>query len=182
MKNQKRHILGLLFLTLIFTASLAHAKKESFEVLSKKVTLDVPSDWEVINKVVGIPLKLTGPLYKDYRPVVLVVPLDVKEARMNFQDVKASEESYKVSKLAWLQSVNGKLITFLPMKNFKTPNATFYQFSYLYQMKDENFEEKSFYIKCQDQTFHIKTLINMDHVTKWESVMRPLIESFNCKS
>lgn len=100
---------------------------------------------------------------------------------MNFSDETAAMESYKVSKLAWLQSVNAKLISFLPMKNFKRPNAEFYQFTYLYQMKEENYEEKSFYVKCKGQTYHLKTLINMDHVVKWESTIRSLVESFNCK-
>lgn len=180
MKNQKRHILGCL-LTLTLLSSLAHAKVETYDVLKKKVTLDVPADWEVINKTVGVPLKLIGPMFKDYRPVLIVVPLDVKEERMNFKDEKKAEESYKVSKLAWLQSVNAKLISFLPLKSFKTSNAEFYQFSYLYQMKEENYEEKSFYVKCKEQTFHLKTVISMEHAARWESTVKPLVESFNCK-
>ncbi len=181
MKKTNSIKLGSLILALTLHTSLVEAKVETFDVLKKKVSLDVPSDWEVINKEVGIPLKLVGPLHEEYRPVLLVVPLDVKEDRMNFKDEAAAQESYKVSKLAWLQSVNAKLISFLPMKTFKAGNAEFHQFTYLYQMKDENYEEKSFYVKCKDQTFHMKTLLKMEHAGKWESTIKPLVESFNCK-
>jgi hypothetical protein len=171
-----------LALTLSLLAPLAQAKTTTFTVLEKKVSFDLPSDWQTVNKEVGIPLKLIGPMDAERRPVLLFVPIDVKEDKLIVDDKSKAEESYKFGRMAWLQTISGKIISFLPMKTYSTNNnkVEINQFGYLYQFDNDNLEEKSFYIKCKGQVFHMKSLIQVDQVSKWTPVVSKIVDSFKC--
>jgi hypothetical protein len=182
MKTLNNTTLGLI-LTLSLLAPLAQAKTTTFTVLEKKVSFDLPDDWQTVNKEVGIPLKLIGPMDNERRPVVLFVPLDVKEDKLIIDDKTKAEESYKLGRMAWLQTISGKIISFLPMKTSTTNNnkIELNQFGYLYQFDGANFEEKSFYIKCKGQVFHMKSLIQVEQVSKWTPIVSKITDSFRCE-
>jgi hypothetical protein len=182
MKNLEKTHLGFI-LTLLFFAQTSMAKTTDFTVLQKKVSFDLPSNWEVINKEVGVPLKLMGPIYEGRRPVLLFVPLDVNEEKLIVDDKAKAEESYKIGRMGWLQTTTSKLISFLPMKTFSTDNnkIEFHQFGYLYQYDGENLEEKSFYVKCKGKVFHMKSLIQVEHIEKLSPQVKKIIDSFRCE-
>lgn len=182
MKTLAKSSLGLI-LTLFLLAPMAQAKSTTFTILEKKVTIDLPSDWQTVTKEVGIPLKLIGPMDNDRRPVVLFVPMDAKEDKLIVDDKTKAEESYKLGRMQWLQTISGKIISFLPMKTFFTNNnkIEFNQFGYLYQFDGANLEEKSFYIKCKGQVFHMKTLIQVEQVSKWTPIVSKITDSFRCE-
>ena len=165
------------------TIATAKAEMTNFNIFNLKVSFDVPSDWQTVNKEVGIPLKLLGPAYEGLRPVLLFVPIDLKNEKLVLDDKKKAEESYKLSRLAWLQQFNAKSITFLPLKTYYTDGKKIeiHQFGHLYIFNDANLEEKSYYIECKKHTFHIKTLVQVEHVEKWASVLNKMIDSFRCE-
>ncbi|MBC7429500.1 MAG: hypothetical protein H7336_12860 [Bacteriovorax sp.] len=179
--NKIKTLITLTVLAMSVTPGWAGLTK--FTVLNKKVSFDVPSDWQTVNKDVGIPLKLLGPIYEDQRPVLLFVPVDLKNEKLVLDDKTKAEESYKLSRLAWLQQFNGKSITFLPLKTFTTDGKKIeiHQFGHLYIFNNVNLEEKSYYINCKKETFHIKTLIQVEHIEKWAPTMNKMIESFRCE-
>lgn len=185
MKTINKTILSLLLSLNIIGLQSALASgvtRTEFNVFKNKVSFELPGDWQTVNKEVGIPLKLLGPLYENRRPVILFVPIDLKDEKLILDDKKKAEDSYKLGRLAWLQTFNGKTISFLPLKEFTLNDKKIevMQFGHLYQFEETNFEEKSFYISCNKKTFHIKTLIQVEHVMKWSLTVKQITDSFKC--
>jgi hypothetical protein len=171
-----------LSLMIIYNNIFAKLSEEKFKVFEKNVSFSVPTNWQSINKEVGVPLKLIGPMHDGRRPVVMFVPIDLKE-ELVLENPKKAEKSYRLSRLKWLQKFNGQSIKFLALKTFDTHHndIKFHQFSHLYSLSDVNFEEKSYYIRCNKNTYHVKTLIQLEHSGKWGDLVDKIAKSFNCQ-
>ncbi len=169
--------------TIIFMATSALTKTTEMTVYNQKISFDLPTEWQVVNKEVGIPVKLIGPVYNERRPVILFVPIDLKEEKLILDDKDNALASYKIGRLAWLQTFNGKSISFLPISSYFTDNNRIevHQFGHLYNFDNSNFEEKSFYVRCKNQTFHLKSLILVEHLAHWNSTIKKLTDSFRCE-
>lgn len=184
MKNLKlTRIIVISCLFLLIIADSANAKTTNFNIFNKRVSFDIPADWQTIDKEVGIPLKLLGPMHEDRRPVILLVPIDLKDEKLVLGDKVQAAENYKIGRLAWLQTFNGKSISFLPLVNrtLNDKKIEVFQFGHLYNLDNANFEEKSYLIRCKNQTFHIKSLIQIEHITKWSTAVKTIIDSFKCE-
>jgi hypothetical protein len=165
----------------VSAVGLASPTRKDFTVFKKKVSFELPTDWQVVEKEVGVPLKMLGPLFEERRPVVQLVPIDLTDGQLSLGDKSKAEDSYKVSRLTWLQTFNGKSISFLPSKTYSANGKEVFQFGHLYSLNGANFEEKSYYIRCNGQTFHLKTLVQVEHIEHWASVVQPIADSFKCQ-
>jgi hypothetical protein len=154
---------------------------KEFKVFGKKVYFELPSDWKTVNKEIGVPLKLLGPKYKGRRPVITMVPIDAEGRKVELKDPAKAIESYKKSRLSWLQKFNGNAIKFNPIKTYKVNEKEFNQFGYLYSFNGVNFEENSLYVWCDNNTYHLKTLVQVEHSQKWERLVKQITDSFQCK-
>lgn len=177
-------ILGLAALTLTLTTSYdskAASTAKSFTVFNKTVTLTLPDEWQAVTKEIGVPVKLMGPKFEESRPVITVTPIDMKDEVITLDNTEEALASYKKSRLVWLQKFNGTALDFEPIKVFKAGNNNVHQFGLSYSFNNENFSEKSLYVECQKKIFHIKTLIKLEHVKKWEDEVTKIVNSFQCK-
>jgi hypothetical protein len=154
---------------------------QKFEVFGKVATFELPSDWKSVNKDIAVPLKLIGPMHEGRRPVITFVPIDLKNEKIILDDVKKAEEGYKVSRLSWLQKFNGSAISFYPLKVYKENENEVHQFGYSYIFNNTNFNENSYYVYCNKNTYHIKSLVQLEHGKKWDRLVHQIVNSFGCK-
>lgn len=184
--KSKKHTNLIFVLSLLFLSTgIMAAKKlsyQKFKVFGKNVYFELPSDWKTVNKEIGVPLKLMGPKYEGRRPVITMVPIDAEGRKVELKDPKKALESYKKSRLSWLQKFNGNAIKFNPIKHYKVNQNEFHQFGYLYSFNGTNFLENSYYVWCDNNTYHVKTLVQVEHAKKWERLVKQITDSFQCKA
>jgi hypothetical protein len=175
--------LTVLSCAILMISNASFAKTTNFTIIKKNVSFDLPNDWQSIDHEIGIPLKLLSPLHDNRRAVILFVPIDLKDEKLTMGDKKEALESYKMGRLSWLQTFQGKSISFLPVSTYtiKDKKIDVFQFGHLYNFDNANFEEKSYYLRCKNQTFHMKTLIQIEHVGHWGSIVKKITDSFNCE-
>jgi len=180
MKHLKRNILTCSLILMTTNHTLANQVKE-FRVFGKNISFKLPSNWKTVSKKIGVPLKLIGPIYRDRRPIITFVPIDLKDEKIKLESNQKAEKSYKISRLSWLQKFNGKAIKFNPLKVYKTKSSEVHKFSYSYIFNQTNFNEDSYYVYCNKNTYHIKSLVQLEHEKKWRTTISAIINSFQCK-
>lgn len=177
---KKKSFLVLLMTNLILSG-LVFAKVETFNLFKKKVSLSVPTKWTTITKEIATPLKLIGPQKEGLRPVITVTPMKLGSKKLSFDDNKNAETSYKRSRMQWLQKFGAKVIEFYPSKRFKAKKNEYYQFSYAYEFNNQNYMEKSYYVKCKKHVYHLKSVVPLKDSEFWKTTTNSIIESFDCK-
>ncbi len=176
----KNRVLFFYFLVVFSSLTIVNAA-ERFEVFGKIATFDLPKNWKAVTKEIGVPLKLLGPLHEGRRPVITFVPIDLKNEKILLKDASKAEEGYKVSRLTWLQKFNGTAIKFKPLKVYKQSNNEVHKFGYTYSFNNVNYSENSYYIYCNNNNYHLKSLVQLEHGKKWDRVVEQIINSFGCK-
>jgi hypothetical protein len=169
-----------LFSGSLISDRLCAAEIKNYEVYEKKFSLGVPKKWKVVQKKIAIPFKVIGPLYKERRAVVTVVPIDLNGRKIELKSKEKALESYKVGRLAWLQKFNGQLISFQSLKSSKKKNKDIKNFGYSYRFNGVNYQEDSYYIQCKEEAFHLKVLTQLEHLNKWKKKTDEVVDSFKC--
>jgi tetratricopeptide (TPR) repeat protein len=147
-----------------------------------KVSFDVPTDWQDVQDMLGMPLMLTGPEAGDRRPVITVTPTSITDISFkNFSDSK-DNQAYKLGREEFVEKYDGKVNSFFPHQTLKWPNASeVHRFGYNYTIGSVTFVENSYYVICDKQLFHIKTLLSQKHLDTYQDKVLKTVESFSCK-
>jgi hypothetical protein len=154
----------------------------SFNLEKTKVSFDVPTDWQDVQDMLGMPLMLTGPEAGDRRPVITVTPTSITDISFkNFSDSK-DNQAYKLGREEFVEKYDGKVNSFFPHQTLKWPNASeVHRFGYNYTIGSVTFVENSYYVICDKQLFHIKTLLSQKHLDTYQDKVLKTVESFSCK-
>jgi hypothetical protein len=172
----------MLLSSLLLLTTVAYAKTESFELKEKKkVTVTYPEGWETIKDLYGIPLSVLGPFANESRPVLSIVPTNLKQEKHSPEEFKKIFDDFKADKEEWVQSHDGKLIKFEPATVVEPRSdlkghfigAEFY-------MNGIHFIERSYYLYCKNEVFNLKYSIRDEH-RKYINDLQKMVGAFKCE-
>lgn len=171
---------------LLLLASLlcfgAYAKEEKFTLTSgKKVTVDVPQNWETAKDLFGIPLAILGPWANESRPVLSVLPTNVKSSKMPEAEFKKLFTDFKKEKDEWVKSHKGELLSYEPTTNVEFRKDLKGHFiGAEFKINGVHFIERSYYLYCKDELFNLKYSIRDEH-RKYLKDLQKMVEAFKCE-
>jgi len=172
----------IIFFSFIFLAFPFSSMGKIFTLKEGKINLDVPETWQEAEHLFGLELMILGPSKLNRRPV-LSLDSTAFEWSFDSKKLKANEEQYKVGREAWLKNKNGKSFEFYPYEYKKISSyLERHSLGYTYEFADEVFEEKSYFLKCRNKLFHLKTLTLKKEETAQKLVLEKMINSFDCKA
>lgn len=147
----------------------------------QRFAIDVPEGWREVKDLYGIPVTLLGPVKNQTRPVVQVIPTPLHAVEIKADNAKGFGEKYAEGRRKWLMAQNGKLIELLPGR-FETlkDGSKMLSTGVSYQMNQKAFIERTFYVSCPKNIFHLKIVQNFELVNQLQE-SETIVRSFRCK-
>lgn len=169
-------------LIICFSCSFAFAKTETFELASKKkVTVTYPGSWEAIRELYGIPLAILGPYANESRPVLSILPTNVKEKDHPEKDFKKIFEDFKKEKEEWVKSHKGTLLKYEPVTEVAPRKDLKGHFiGAEFKINGIHFIERSYYLYCKGEVYNLKYSIRDEH-RKYIKDLQEMIGDFKCE-
>lgn len=167
-----------------FTNALANSW---IELKRARVSVDKPQSWKVFKDLLGFPLVVTSPKKKSSGRIVIgITPSDIKDYPFvkngSPNSFKDNEKTYKEDAKKWMSNKSGHIKEFFPYKKEKWQyTGDVHHYGFRYQLGEIAFVENSYYLLCQGQLFHIKTLYREKEFKKDESKIKNILNSFNCE-
>lgn len=168
-----------LFLTIFCLFVSASAWTKSFVIDGSKFSLDVPKEWKESKDLFGMPLTLSGPMKEESRPVITVTPTEIKKVSFDLKNVDVVNADYKSQRLKWLQKHKGEFLTLTPYKKQVQKKIESHSVGYSYRINETTFIEKSYYVVCNEQLFHLKYLMRETQKELLNETEK-IVESFRC--
>ena len=188
MKSVKKLIVLAVCLFVNGINTFTYASTDSWIELERaRVSFDKPHEWKTFKKLLGFPLVLTSPQKNKARIVIGITPSDIKDYPFvknnepnSFQD---NAKTYKNDAKKWMSNKSGMIKEFFPYKKEKWKNTgDVHHYGFRYNLGEIAFVEHSYYLLCQKQLFHIKTLYRENEFKKDEGKIKNVLNSFNCQS
>ena len=169
------------FLALIL-CSTAFAKTASFELKDqKKVTITHPEGWETIKELYGIPLAVLGPYANESRPVLSILPTNVKKSKHPEKEFQKLFADFKTEKEEWVKSHDGKLLKYEPSTEVELrKDLKGHYIGAEFEMNKIHFIERSYYLYCKDEVYNLKYSIRDEH-RKFIKDLQKMIGDFKCE-
>lgn len=166
---------------LIFFGLPEAALSKSIAYKGHKFSIDVPEGWREVKDLYGIPVTVLGPVQNQTRAVVQVIPTPLKEVEIKLENAKAFGEKYAEGRRKWLKEQNGTLIELVGghFETLKDSSPMLYA-GVSYQMNKKAFIERTFYVKCPKNIFHLKIVQNFELVKQLDA-SEAIVRSFQCK-
>jgi hypothetical protein len=159
----------------------AYAKVENFTLTSgKKVTVDVPANWEAAKDLFGLPLTILGPWANESRPVLTIVPTGVKSSKMPEADFKKLFTDFKKEKDEWVQSHKGELVSYEPVTSVEYKGLKGHFIGAEFKINNVLFIERSYYLYCKEELYNLKYSMRDEH-RKYTKDLQKMVEAFKCE-
>lgn len=168
-------------LLLILSCSFSWAKVEEFEIQGKKISIDVPAEWQTVKELYGMPLSALGPEENGLRPAMVFSFMGMNSKIMSPEKFQSIFKDFKTSKQKWVDKYKGKLLMFeemTPVEFSKDVKGHFIGAEYI--VDDIIFIERSYYLYCKSDVFHVKWNIREEHKKHMKDIER-ILRSFSCK-
>lgn len=167
------------FALLAFLATEAGAKTYKFE--AAKIRIDPPEKWADSENLYGIPLVLVAPETQGFKPNLSVMPTGMTEVPIGTGNEAALQKAYRDARETWLSRMGGKSLQYYPYHAEKWAGIdTAHVFGYRYQLKDQEFLERSYYAVCGKKLYHLKALMLKRQEAAIGKTMEAAIRSFQC--
>lgn len=163
-------------------SSMAHAKIASFELKDKhKVTVSHPDNWETVKELYGIPLAVLGPYANDSRPVLSILPTNVKKEQHSEAEFQKLFQDFKTEKEEWVSSHKGQLIKYEPLSLVEPRKDLKGHFiGAEFAINGIHFIERSYYLYCKGEVYNLKYSIRDEH-RKYIQDLQKMIGDFKCE-
>jgi hypothetical protein len=169
----------VLFL-LIFSCSVSWAKVQDFVIQDKKISIDVPAEWETVKDLYGLPLAALGPEENGTRPAMSFSFTGMTKKIMTIEQFRKLFADFRKEKEQWVSKHHGKLVKFEEMTPVKFPGGMDGHFiGAEFIMEDEHFAERSYYLYCKDEVYHVKWSIREEHRKHMKDI-ESILRSFTC--
>ena len=140
-----------------------------------------PPGWTESWNLFGLPYVLVGPESGIRRTVISVVPTGKKTSSDFERECLANHEDYKSGRLDWLKKMDGVALEFLPVRAESWAGQTkAFITGVVYQINSEVFYEQTFFVSCQYEIYHIKSIIPGNSRNADQSAASKAIRSFRC--
>lgn len=169
----KLSYLFILFALFPFLTS-QHCNATQFAVGDRKIKVSMPSGWNGVPGLFGIPLMLVGPTKNGAQPAISISTL----AAGTFE----TEKEYRDNRILWLQRKRGSLVKFDPYKKITWNGALDARISGVhFTLNDVQFSEKNYYVRCKDnRLFHLKAILRHDQETRFATEVDNMMKSLSC--
>jgi hypothetical protein len=170
-----------LFIALILSPS-AFSKTVTFELeQKKKVTVTHPESWETVKDLYGIPLTVLGPYANESRPVLSILPTNLREEKHSPKEFQKLFEDFKKEKDEWVSGHKGTLLKYEaltlvePRKDLKG-----HFIGAEFAINGIHFVERSYYLYCKSEVYNLKYSIRDEH-RKYIKDLQQMIGDFKCE-
>jgi hypothetical protein len=144
-------------------------------------SINVPSGWKEVKDLYGIPVTILGPVQNQTRAVVQIIPTSIKAIDIKPENAKGFGEKYAEGRKIWLKAQNGVMIELLAGRFDTLKDGSHMLYAGVsYQMNKKAFIERTFYISCPKNIFHLKIVQNFELV-KQLADSEDIVRSFQCK-
>lgn len=161
---------------MLISSALSFA--EAFDLKNGTVFLNFPNDWQAHKDLFGLPLSILGPMKNESRPMISVTTTPLKNVEFA-KDFSKAQAGYKEGRIKFMKKHKGRALKFYDYAMNKNESLEIHQFGYEYEVAGKSFKEKTFYVKCNKQLFHLKTL-NQLGKSKEDKQLEKIVESFKC--
>jgi hypothetical protein len=166
---------------IFFISASVLAKTESFELQNKKVTITHPENWETAKDLYGIPLTVLGPYENNSRPVLTILPTNLKKENHSEKDFQKLFQNFKAEKEDWIGTHKGKLLKYeatTKVQPRKDLQGHFIGAEFV--INEIHFIERSYYLYCKDEIYNLKYSIRLDH-QKYLQDLQKMVGEFKCE-
>lgn len=171
-----------LFIVLCLFSFGVNAKIQSFTLDGgKKVSVEVKENWEAAQDLFGIPLTVLGPWANESRPVVTILPTNLKKEDISKEEFKKHFENFKKEKDEWVQSHSGELLSYEPVTSVEfNKDLLGHYIGAEFKINNIHFIERSYYLYCKGEVFNLKYSMRDEH-RKYTQDLQKVVEEFKCE-
>lgn len=175
----KCSVLILYFFILPLTFASVQTK---FKMKNGNVLLVVPEYWENAQGLFGVQLMLLGPMVSENRPVVTIESTDFSGMTFDSISLKKNEKEYQEGKTQWLKKYNGRALEFFSYETKDLGKKIVdHKIGFRYEIGENQFIERSHYITCGNNLYHLKTLVRANEESANKKSLDQIINSFSCQ-
>jgi hypothetical protein len=165
----------------ILETAQVHAAVHQFKIEKNSIEIDVPSDYQIAEEVLGVELAILGPIKSGRRPVLLVTMELESLSPIDLDQAEKSQDQYQTQKQDWAKKRNGLVKDFYSVQRLKSKSGDdFISIGSRYEILGEKFTEYSNYIRCNKRLIHVKELTPEDGLVEHIKILRSMVESVRC--
>lgn len=171
----------VIVLLIFFVSVSAQAIVETHVIQEKKISIEVPKEWETVKDLYGLPLVALGPEEDETRPAIAFSFTGMTKKIMKVENFQKLFTDFRKEKEAWVRNHKGKLLKFedmTPVKMTGDIHGHFIGAEFL--VEDTHFIERSYYLYCKDEVYHVKWSIRDEHRKHMKDIDL-ITRSFSCK-
>ncbi len=146
----------------------------------QRIFFDLPEGWQAKEGVFDMPVVLYGPKQGNGRPTIGIVPFDQKGITFNQKENLVNQKDYRKYRRAWVEKLDGTVLGFHPYEVQKWKHAKAHIIGHRFKLGQVDFSETSFYVICDDELFHMKSLYRENEYPDGQKVIMDVLKSFNC--
>lgn len=171
-----------ILLVALIVSSAAYSKTVTFELEGKhKVTITHPEGWETAKDLYGLPLTVLGPFANDSRPVLTIVPTNLKEELHSPAEFKKVFDGFKTAKEEWVTNHKGNLLKYEAVTSVEPSKSLKGHFvGSEFALNGVHFIERSYYLYCKKEVYNLKYSIRDEH-RKYIKDLQKMIGDFKCE-
>lgn len=158
------------------------AEKKTFSLTVGKVQIEIPELWQEVTGLFGVQLSLLGPKKNSHRPVVMIDATDFSKYKFDKVALKKNEREYRTGKEEWLAKMKGKSISYFPYEvQNRSKDQVIHQVGLQYEIDGKKFVEKSYYVHCGQNLFHLKSLNLLEDDKDYKDDIEKIVSTFSCE-
>ncbi len=171
----------LCLLLAIFISTPLMAGQEKFQINERSISLNVPSGWEAVKDLFGMPLVILGPMENEARPAIMFLSLKLTPKEFDQDTFPTLFQDFKLKKEDWLKSHKGELLSFEPATAIELRKDLKGHFiGAKFKINEIEFIERSYFLSCKNNIFNVKYSLRQTH-EKYLPVLQKLAGEFVCE-
>jgi len=173
-----------IIVTSFILLSVATASSGEWIELNKAdVKIELPKNWTAQKDLLGMPLVIYSPIKENGRVTISITPTGIEDAGLTSEGLEKGWSKYKEGRLNWLKRVGGNSDVVFPYQNENWKNIkNIHHVGHRYYLADVHYTEHSYYVECEKQIFHIKSLYRYEEYKNEEKHIEEVVKSFDCKN
>jgi hypothetical protein len=180
-RKVKKIYFQILALAILSTQEV-YGNLKNFSVNNENLKIDTPKSWQVAKNFLNSAYTFFGPFKNGRRPVISLNETALKDYKFKKSQLRSTQDDYKKGRLKWLKKNKGGLLSFIPYKVHKWPKVgDAHSIGYFYTLLGEQFEEKTYFFKCNGKVFNFTTLMTLDQKKKHGKTVEKVLKSTSCK-
>lgn len=181
--NKKIFIYAMLCFSIVFSAN---AFSQEFKIPSSSKTDSivgkVPYGWKFNKDMFGLPFVLMSKKHNSgHRSIISITPTKIKDHEIDKTTLSKKQSDYQRGRQEYIDNYGGEIVKFFKFKKNSINKLKSFSIGYQYEVSDKYFEEKTYFVTCGDEVFHVKYLMNLLDEEFDKAIIEQTIRSLECK-